>query len=126
MKEIMENKPYTTKNPFKRICNAFIYSMKGFKAAFISEAAFRQDLLLALINIIVAVIFCNKIFIVWFVFTSIFLLFAELINTAIEYVVDRISLEKHPLAGSAKDVGSSLVFLAIVNIVISWSVFLIK
>lgn len=122
----MDTKPYTAKNPIIRVFNAFTYSMKGMQAAFKSEAAFRQDIILAIINIGFAFTVPDKYFCIWMVFSSLFLLFAELVNTAIEYIVDRISLERHPLAGSAKDIGSALVFIAILNITFSWLIYWLK
>ena len=52
------------------------------------------------------------------------MLIVELVNSAIEAIVDRISLERHPLAGRAKDIGSAAVAVAIVNVVVVWAVVL--
>ncbi len=120
------NKSFTNKNPIKRIYNAFFYSMKGFKAAFKSEQAFRINFAIFVINTIVAFTVADKYFCVWFLFCGIFLIFSEFINTAIEYIVDRISTEHHPLSGSAKDIGSALVFLALMNLIASWFIYLFK
>jgi diacylglycerol kinase (ATP) len=59
----------------------------------------------------------------WFLFCGIFLLIAELINTAIEYIVDRIGKEYNPISGYAKDMGSAIVLLSLVNLLVSWLVF---
>jgi len=120
------NKTFTNKNPLVRIKNAFFYSMQGFKAAFKSEQAFRLNSFVFALNSLFALSIVDKYFCIWLLFCGIFLIFAELINTAIEYIVDRISSERHPLSGSAKDIGSALVFLAISNLVISWVVYFIK
>lgn len=122
------NKTFTVDNPFKRIWNATIYSFKGFKSAFKTEAAFRQDLVCFLINtgLIAYFVFgkADKIWVAWLFFGGLFLLVAELVNTAIEYVVDRISSEVHELSGMAKDVGSAIVFLAVTNLLISWIIYI--
>lgn len=120
------NKSFTNKNPFIRIYNAFFYSMKGFKAAFKSEQAFRLNSFVFAINSLFALCVTDKYFCIWLLFCGLFLIFAELINTAVEYIVDRISTERHPLSGSAKDIGSALVFLAVLNLTISWIVYLFK
>lgn len=122
------NKTFTVNNPFKRIWNATIYSFKGFKSAFNTEAAFRQDLICFLVNTGFIFYFVvgksDKIWVAWLFFCGLFLLIAELINTAIEYVVDRISSEIHPLSGMAKDVGSAIVLLAVTNLLISWIIYI--
>lgn len=120
------NKTFTSHNPFIRIRNAFFYSIKGFKAAFKSEQAFRINFFVFILNSLFALSLNDKYFCVWLLFCGIFLIFSELINTAIEYIVDRISAERHPLSGSAKDIGSGLVFLAISNLLISWLIYFIK
>lgn len=123
------NKSFTHNNIFKRIYNATRYSFKGLLSAFKTEAAFRQDLLFFVINTALIVFFvlgkADKVWVVWLFFCGIFLLITELINTAIEYIVDRIGPEIHVLSGMAKDVGSAIVFLAVINILISWIIFVI-
>ena len=100
----------------KRILKAFTYSFDGFKAVFQSESAFRQDLLFCLVF---GVVFCFLPLTASaraFLFFALFLIvFMELINTAIETVIDRIGEEYHPLSKKAKDIGSLLVLLAFVH-----------
>lgn len=100
----------------KRILKAFSYSFDGFKAVFQSESAFRQDLLFCLVF---GVFFCflplNNIARVFLFFALFLILFMELINTAIETIVDRIGEEYHPLSKKAKDIGSLLVLLAFIH-----------
>ncbi|MDT0582631.1 diacylglycerol kinase [Brumicola blandensis] len=105
----------------RRVLNATYCSFKGFKAAFLHESAFRQELLLS------ALLFPISFFVattveVWLLLTisMIFLLFAEIVNSALEALADRISTEHHELIGRAKDMGSSCVFLAILILTISW------
>ena len=105
----------------KRIWNAFFYSLSGLKATFQSEPAFRQDCLVCTIGTI-ALFFLNcslpeKAFLFA---TLMLILVMELVNTAIEAVVDRISKERHPLSKKAKDIGSALVLLAFINAIVVW------
>lgn len=122
------NKSFTNNNPLKRIMNATKYSFKGLCSAFKTEAAFRQDLFCFLINTGLIGFFvlgkADKLWVVWLFFCGVLLLITELINTAIEYIVDRIGPEIHVLSGMAKDVGSAIVFLAVINLLISWIIFI--
>ncbi|MBV1908292.1 MAG: diacylglycerol kinase [Kangiellaceae bacterium] len=110
---------------FKRIVYATQYSWQGLRAAWIHEAAFRQELVLALIGIPVAFWLAeNKIELLWLILPLFILVLAELVNSALEAVVDRISDEHHELAGRAKDIGSSLVFVSILLLIFVWSIVL--
>lgn len=120
------NKSYTQKNSFKRIINATKYSKQGIFQAFKTEAAFRQDLILFALNTIAVFFIHDKYFMAWLFFAGLFVIFSELINTVVEYVVDLVTSEHNPLAGSAKDMGSALVFLSIFNLVVSWLIYLFK
>lgn len=106
---------------FKRILKAFEYSCDGFKSVFKREPSFRQELILSLLAgcaiVVLPVAGSVKALLAGSLF---FILFAELINTAIEIVVDRISEERHPLSKQAKDIGSLLVLLSFINAVIMW------
>ena len=105
-----------------RIINAAGYSWLGFKAAYKNEAAFRQELWLAII-FIPAGIFLGETIMdkAILVCSLLFILVVELLNSAIESVVDRIGDEHHELSGRAKDMGSSAVFLAITIAIIIWA-----
>jgi diacylglycerol kinase (ATP) len=110
---------------FKRIVTAFAYSLAGFKAAWRYEHAFRQELILMIVATIVALIlpvsaFEKLLLIGVFVLT----LIIELLNSAIEAVVDRISLERHSLSKNAKDFGSAAVFLSLALAAATWLVIL--
>lgn len=102
------------------------YSARGFKAVLFGEKAFRTDVVAFVISALVAfalpVSWCERAVMVYTVFMG---LLAEVVNTAIETVVDRISLERHELSGRAKDMGSCLVVMAFVGAGISWAVILI-
>lgn len=109
------------KTGFARIIAAAGYSRQGLSAAYQHEAAFRQELFLALLLIPLA-FFVGENGLEWAVLTgSLFIvLIAEIVNSAIEAVVDRFGHEHHELSGRAKDMGSAAVFLALLNVVISW------
>lgn len=110
-----------SKGGIRRIINASIYSRDGLIAAWQNEAAFRQ--LLILHSILLIIIFLSEFTItikMILISLSFLSLITELINTAIEAIVDYISLEKHPLAKRAKDVGSAAQMLALITLTIVW------
>lgn len=105
----------------KRIINAFGYSMLGFKATFKHEAAFRQELLLCVIAIPLAIYLGNNgIEYALLIGSLILILIVELFNSAIEAVVDRFGDEIHELSGRAKDIGSAAVFTAFILAGVVW------
>ncbi|MHC9511385.1 diacylglycerol kinase [Kangiella sp. M94] len=109
------------KTGIPRILDATKYSWQGLKGAWLSEAAFRQELALAVILIPLAFVLggtTGEIAIM--LLTLGVVLMAELANSAIEAVVDRIGPEQHPLSGRAKDIGSALVFIALLFTGIVW------
>ena len=113
--------PYKGKTGLKRLMNAFGYSLAGFKAAYKHEDAFRQEVLLAVILIPLALwmplLAINKALMI----SSVLLvIIVELLNSAIEATVDRISLENHDLAKRAKDIGSAAVLVSLMNVVVVW------
>lgn len=106
--------PHKGRTGFDRIAHAAGYSLQGLAAAYRAEAAFRQELALAVVMLPAS----------WWLATSwvqavllagsvVLVLIVELLNSAIEATVDRISLDQHPLAKQAKDVGSAAVMLAL-------------
>ncbi|MCG2582771.1 diacylglycerol kinase [Massilia sp. TS11] len=116
---------FKSKSGLKRIFAAFFYSIDGFKAAWRHEHAFRQELPLVVIGSIVALVLRIPIFEKLLLISVLLLvLIVELLNSAIEAVVDRISLERHPLSKNAKDFGSAAVFLSLVVAVATWAVVL--
>lgn len=106
---------------FTRLRNAFGWSMAGLAAALKHEKAFQQELVLCLILTPLGL---------WFGRTGVekalllgsllLVLIVEIINSAVEAVVDRFGGEHHTLSGRAKDMGSAAVFLALVNVTICW------
>lgn len=118
-----QSSEFKSKSGLKRIVTAFLYSMQGFKTAWKSEYAFRQELALTVIAGVAALLLpvpaLQKLALIG---VLILVLIVELVNSAIENVVDRISLERHPLSKNAKDIGSAAVFLALVLAAATWLV----
>lgn len=109
----------------KRILNAVKYSYNGFVAVFKSEAAFRQELFLCSVGVVILFFLpVYGISLALMVFSLFFILMAELINTGIETIIDRIGAEYHPLSQKAKDIGSLLVLLSFLNMILIWSIVL--
>ena len=105
-----------------RIINAAGYSWQGFQAAYKYEAAFRQELLLCVILFPLALYLgetgLEKALLIACLFI---VLIAEILNSAIEAVVDRFGGEKNEFFGRAKDMGSAAVFLALSNLALCWA-----
>ncbi|WP_224970413.1 diacylglycerol kinase [Acinetobacter oleivorans] len=113
--------PYKGKTGLKRILNATGYSISGFKAAYKNEAAFRQIVLINFILIPVSFFLdVTRSEHVLLIIVCLFAMIVELFNSAIEAVVDRVSLEKHQLSKNAKDMGSAAQFVALSIIAITW------
>jgi diacylglycerol kinase (ATP) len=111
----------------KRIINAFGYSMKGLRAAFKHESAFRQETVLLIILLPIAFLLGQNIVDYSILIGSLMLvIIVELLNSAVEAVVDRVGDEHHKLAGRAKDIGSAAVFVALVNVGVIWSMYVFQ
>ncbi len=118
--------PYKGKSGLKRILNAMGYSISGFKAAYKNEAAFRQIVLINIILIPVSFFLdVSRSEHVLLIIVCLFAMIVELFNSAIEAVVDRVSLEKHQLSKNAKDMGSAAQFVALSIIAITWLIILL-
>jgi diacylglycerol kinase (ATP) len=115
-----------SRSPFTRLWNAVFYSLDGLSAAFRHEGAFRAEVLMALILIPIGlhapVSGQSKALMVASV---LLVLIVELLNSAIEAVTDRVSLEDHVLAKRAKDMGSAAVMLALINVPLVWLLVLV-
>ncbi len=127
----MNNEPAIEESPFKgqtgmrRIWNAFNYSLSGLHAAYLNEDAFRQESLLAAIMIPVALALPLPGTARALMIGSVLLvLVVELLNSAIEAAIDRISLDRHRLSKRAKDIGSAAVLIALINVLATWSLVL--
>lgn len=106
---------------FRRVFYATGYSCKGLKAAFKNEAAIRQELVLLMVAIIILCFLDLPLLERLVMFASVVLvLVVELINSAIETVVDRISLEHNELSGRAKDIGSAAVLVSLLLSGVIW------
>ncbi|WP_327194588.1 diacylglycerol kinase [Vibrio natriegens] len=114
------------KTGIRRVMDATGYSLQGLKAAWINEAAFRQELLLSVILSISAFFLPVTTLERVLMIGSLFLvLIVELINSAVEAVVDRVSDEWHVLSGRAKDIGFAAVFVALLLVLFVWASFLL-
>lgn len=104
-----------------RILRAFGYSLQGFGHAFREEAAFRQELLLSL-AVIPGGLYLGRNGVERALLTApmLLILIVEILNSAVEAVVDRSGMERHPLAGMAKDMGSAAVLLSFVLLGAIW------
>lgn len=117
--------PYKGKSGFRRIWNAFHYSLDGLRAAWRHEDAFRQESLLAALLVplglwlgdggVEKALLAGSVLMV---------LVVELLNSAVEATVDRISLDDHQLAKRAKDIGSAAVLLALLVTALVWGLVL--
>jgi len=117
--------PHKGKTGLKGVWNAFFYSMDGMRAAFRHEDAFRQEVFLAVL-LIPAALFTPATGIgkALMIAVVLLVLIVELLNSAVEAAVDRISLENHKLAKRAKDIGSAAVLLALINVPVVWGLVL--
>ena len=105
---------FKSRGGLKRLAAATAYSLRGLKAAWRHEASFRQEVILGLLlvpvaawlapTLLQALALMGAIVFVWLV---------ELVNSAIEALADAVSLERHPLIGRAKDIGSAAVLLSL-------------
>ncbi|CDG22760.1 Diacylglycerol kinase [Xenorhabdus poinarii G6] len=106
---------------FIRIIKAIEYSAKGIKAAWKNEAAFRQETIVALLAIIITFSLDFGLLERLLLIGSVVLVvIVEILNSAIEAVVDRIGSEYHELSGRAKDMGSAAVLLTIFLALFTW------
>lgn len=104
-----------------RIWKALLHSLDGFAAAFRHEDAFRLEVLLALILIPLALsMHVSGIGKALMVGSVLLVLIIELLNSAIEAAIDRISLEDHVLAKRAKDMASAAVMISVINVPVMW------
>ncbi len=110
-----------------RIIKAFGYSLAGLKAAWLNEAAFRQEVLLCIILIPFAFLLGNNgLERALLISCIILVLITELLNSAIEALADRISSEQDILIKRAKDIGSAAVFIALCYTILVWGLVLLS
>jgi len=105
----------------RRIRLAGVYAFNGIRAAFHHEAAFRQEILLAVIFLpVVFVLDVSRVERVLLVSVTVLVLIVELLNSAVEAVVDRVSAEHHLLSGRAKEMGPGAVMMALILWMYVW------
>lgn len=118
--------PHKGKTGLRRLINAFGYSINGLRAAYRLEDAFRQEIALAAVltpaALLLPVAATGRALLLASV---ILVLIVELLNSAIEAAVDRISLDNHELAKLAKDIGSAAVMLSLACMTMVWIVVLL-
>jgi diacylglycerol kinase (ATP) len=125
MEKTEQVNPHKGKTGLRRIWNALFYSVDGFRAAYRHEDAFRQEVLLAAFLVPVALFLpASGVGKALMIASVLLVLMVELLNSAVEATVDRISLENHQLAKRAKDIGSAAVFVSLVNVVAVWALVL--
>ncbi|WP_223246785.1 diacylglycerol kinase [Sulfuriferula thiophila] len=121
----MQESPFKGKTGPKRVLNAFFYSIDGMKAALRHEDAFRQEMLLAVILIPLAIFLePGALGRALMIGSVLLVLIVELLNSAVEAAVDRISFEHHHLIKRAKDMGSAAVLVALLNVCVVWGLIL--
>lgn len=117
--------PHKGKTGLTRIWNAFHYSLDGLRAAYRHEDAFRQEVWLAAVLVPIALFLpVSAIGKALMVASVLLVVIVELINSAVEATVDRISLEDHRLAKRAKDIGSAAVLISLINTIAVWALVL--
>ena len=123
---MLPRSPYKGTSGVQRILNATSYSLAGFKAAFQNEAAFRQIILINSLLIPLSFFMpVSRVEQVLMIVVCLLAIIVELINSAIEAVVDRVSMAQHPLSKNAKDMGSAAQFVALAIIALTWGACLI-
>jgi diacylglycerol kinase (ATP) len=121
-KPVLEESPFKGKTGLQRVWNALHYSLAGLRAAFKCEDAFRQEALLAAL-LIPASFFLpvGGLGRALMIASVLLVLIVELLNSAIEATVDRVSLDRHHLSKRAKDIGSAAVLLTLFNVALVWA-----
>ncbi|MGN6316364.1 diacylglycerol kinase [Trinickia sp.] len=115
----------TKRTGLLRALFAFKHSYAGLRATWLSESAFRQESVLAVVLIPCALLLpVSPVERVMLIGSVLLVLLVELMNSAIEAVVDRISLDRHELSGRAKDCGSAAVLVALIICALTWAVLL--
>jgi diacylglycerol kinase (ATP) len=106
----------------RRIVNATVFSLAGLRAAWRNEAAFRQECVLALVLTPTAFwLGRNAVERSLLIGTVWLVLIVELLNSAVEAVVDRVGTDHHQLSGRAKDLGSAGVFVSLLLVLVVWA-----
>ena len=116
-----EYKEFKGKQGIARLINAMGYSRDGLSAAWRHEAAFREEVLLAIVAIPLALFFGNSgVDRALLIGSILLILIVEILNSGLEAIVDKASPEKHELAKRAKDMGSAAVLFSLINAAVIW------
>ena len=111
---------------FKRLINACIFSVAGFKATWTHEEAFRQEVILFAVTTPLAIwLGETNIEKVLLIGSMVLVMLVELLNSAVEAVVDRVGFEHHELSGRAKDIGSAAVMMSLTWAAVTWALILL-
>jgi diacylglycerol kinase (ATP) len=117
--------PESKRRDFRNFFQSIGYALDGFRAALKHEPSFREDLIFVVILTPLAVILpVNAVSTAVMIFSLFLIVIAELLNSAIEWTIDDISLEKRLFAKRAKDMGSAAVFIAYINCITVWTLIL--
>ncbi len=117
--------PQNKRRDFRNFFQSVDYALEGFTAALKHEPSFREDLIFVVVLTPLAVILpVNAVSTAVMIFSLFLIVIAELLNSAVEWTIDDISLAKRPFAKRAKDMGSAAVFIAYVNCLVVWGVIL--
>ena len=115
-------KEFKGKQGLVRLFNALGYSRDGLCAAWKNEAAFREEVLLAVVAIPLAIFLGHSgIERALLIGSIVLILIVEILNSGLEAIVDKASPEKHELAKQAKDMGSAAVLLSLINAAVVWA-----
>jgi diacylglycerol kinase (ATP) len=110
---------------FRNFISSVRYSVDGFFAALQHEPSFREDLIFAVALVPFAIILpINAVSTALMIASLILILIVELLNSAIEWVIDYLRPERHPLAKRIKDMASAAVFLSYINCIVVWTIML--
>ena len=117
--------PHKSRAGLARLRRALLHSFAGLASAFRNEPAFRQELALAAVLVLIAAALPATLVQIALLVNSVLLvLVAELLNSAVEAAVDRISFDDHALAKQAKDIGSAAVFVSLIGCAVIWGLVL--
>ena len=117
--------PEIKRRSFRNFIYSIRYSIEGFLAAFKHEPSFREDLIFAVCLVPLAIILpLNAVSTALMIASLILILIVELLNSAIEWIIDYIRPERHPLAKRIKDMASAAVFLSYINCIVVWVILL--
>ena len=116
---------FKSKSGLKRVFSAFFYSIDGLRTAWKHEHAFRQEVMVAVPGVVIALLLpVSRYEKLALIGVLMMVLVVELLNSAIEAVVDRVSLDRHSLSKNAKDLGSAAVMLTFLLALVTWAVIL--